>query len=270
MSISNFENFLTYPFKVLSFFKTYSVGRTTLATNWLTNSKAGVAPTTAAVCDNTTTGALNKETDIGLSGFDWRFVSSQINTTSPFMQFLIADRLCATGGLVANTTSTQTTNLPTAPLTRYTDGNNVFAALEVYVNTGSVSTTFTCSYTNQNGTPGQTSKPAVIGGTNAGQSPGKLLMIPLADGDTGVRSVESVTLAGDTTDSGNFGVTLFRVLGFTNPIRDSIHSANVYNAILGGGCHLEPILPGACLMTINNGLSRSVVVVCGNLNIITE
>jgi len=216
---------------------------------WIAAANAGATPSTASVCDNTTTGALNKETSVGVASYDWR-LNSITCQNSVDNQFVFFDRLSHQGGLSTTTTSTQTTNLPTAALTRYTNGNNVHAALEFYTtNSGGVATTATISYTNQNGTSAKTSKPVSFGG----QLPGRLLIVPLDDGDTGVRSVESVTLAADTTVSSNFGVTLIRILGMTQPSLkyDGIYGANSYNAIIGGGCHFEPILPGACLQFLN-------------------
>ncbi|RTK96146.1 MAG: hypothetical protein EKK64_04915 [Neisseriaceae bacterium] len=185
-----------------------------------------------------------------MSSYDWRLNSvtyqSILNS-----QLMIFDRLSHQGGLSTTTTSPQTTNLPTAALTRYTNGHNVMAALEFYTtNSGGVATTATISYTNQDGTSGKTSKPVSFGGGLTG----RLLIVPLDDGDTGVRSVESVTIAADTTVSSNFGVTLLRFVGMTQPTQkhDGFYGANAYNAIIGGGCHFEPILPGACLQLLNN------------------
>jgi hypothetical protein len=255
MAISNINDYISnsnYQ-HMLTFHKAYGVARQFLGTTWQSLPNAGSAPSTASTCSNTTTGALNRETPIGLSSYDWRLTSLQI--TSPADgHFLLVDRLSHQGGLVANTTSTQTTNLPTAALTRYTNGNNVMAGIEIFTSLGSTATTATVSYTNQNGTSGKTSKPFVIGGASY-LDVNRILFIPLDDGDTGVRSVESVTLAADTTTAGSFGVFLFKVLAMANPSKDAIYSANTYNALLGGACHFEPILPGACLMLVNNGQS---------------
>ncbi|RTK96145.1 MAG: hypothetical protein EKK64_04910 [Neisseriaceae bacterium] len=254
MAISNINNYISNneQFK-LTFYKAYGVARTLLGTTWKSLPNAGSTPSTAVTCDNTTIGALNKETSIGVSSYDWRLTSVQL-TSSADSQLLLIDRLSHQGGLVANTTSPQTTNLPTAALTRYTNGHNVMAGVEILATLGSTVTTATVSYTNQNGTSGKTSKPFVIGGTNYFEL-NRILFIPLDDGDTGVRSVESVTLAADTTTAGNFGIFLFKVLAMANPTKDARYSANTYNALLGGACHFEPILPGACLMLINNGQS---------------
>ena len=221
------------------------------STAWTANANAATIPTTATICDNTTVGALNRETLIGLSNYDWRLNSITSQNQTVGTNFFLIDRLSHNGGLSCTSTSTQTTNLPTAALTRYTNGNNVFIGFEMYGSiVGAVATTITCSYTNQNGTPGQTSKPVLFG-------PGRIVLASLQDGDTGVRSVESVTLAGNTTlASTSFGITLFRVLGMTQPFDyyQGFYGANSYNAIIGGCCHFEPILPGACLQVLSTGI----------------
>lgn len=125
---------------------------------------------------------------------------------------LIVDRLSHQGSLSGTTTGAQTTNLPTAALTRYTSGEGVHAALTIWNALGTNTTTVTASYTNQAGTSGQTT-PAIAftSGTGNG-APGMLHPLPLQEGDTGVRSVESVTLSGSTGSAGNFGVVLYKPL----------------------------------------------------------
>lgn len=124
---------------------------------------------------------------------------------------ILADILNVSGGLDGTIITAQTTNLPTAALTRYTSGEGVMAGIIVYTIIGTTATTFTVSYTNQAGTSGRTSTATAIGGTNF-REVNVLLPIPLAAGDTGIRSVESVTLAGTTGTIGNFGVCLFKPL----------------------------------------------------------
>ena len=264
MAISSLDDLKdSYEFK-MNFQKSPSVARGFLGTTWTSAAKPGAAPSTPTTCDNTTIGAMNKETPIGSTDSDWRLNSVTSNMGGGLStQYLILDRLSHSGGLATNTTSPQTTNLPTAALTRYTNGYNVFIFLEFYASTaGSTVTTATVSYTNQDGTPGRTSKPAVIGAsTFGGSETGRFLMIPFQDGDTGIRSVESVTLDADTGAAGNFGITLFKIVAMTGPVRDYLYSSNFYHAILGGAGHLEPILPGACLSLVNNGQSSS-----GSLN----
>jgi hypothetical protein len=117
---------------------------------------------------------------------------------------MVYDRLVHTSGLSGTTITAQTVN--TTALTRYTDGAGVEAWLEWYTATGNTSRTATVSYTNQSGTAGR-SGTCVIPGSCAARTMVKML---LQSGDTGVRSVESVTLSASTGTAGDFGVTLLK------------------------------------------------------------
>jgi hypothetical protein len=162
---------------------------------------------------------------------------------------IIADRLVHTDGLSGTVATAQTTNLPTTPLTRYTNGVGVLAAIEIYGALGTTATTFTCSYTNSAGTAGRTSPAYPVGSTTYNQV-GRFLIMPMQAGDVGVKSVESVTLALSTGTAGNFGVTLFK------PLASYFYSftfaeAPVYqDALLSGGGQLPEAVDNACLWFI--------------------
>lgn len=107
----------------------------------------------------------------------------------------------------------------TVTLPRYTDGEGVqMMAVTTGLRTGGQS--FSVKYTNQDGVTGKVS-PTVI--QNAAAFIGSITnsdraiigsaswMIPLADGDTGVRAVESVTMNG--VDVGLFSIILVKPLG---------------------------------------------------------
>ena len=180
---------------------------------WTQAPGGGSTPSTSAALDNTTTGALFRF--VNASSDALYCVSESLSTTvaeSSSMEagtFLLMDRLVHQGGLDATLTSAQTTNLPTAALpSRATGGQGVMAFLEVYALIGTTSTTVTVSYTNQAGTAGRTSIDIGFGANTPGRGAGTLFPISLMDGDTGVRSVESVTLAATTGTAGNFGVVL--------------------------------------------------------------
>ena len=133
--------------------------------------------------------------------------------------YIFVDRLCHHGGLNATSVTVQTTNLPTAPLPRYTDGTNIFMGLEIYTQIGSTITTVSATYTNELGVSGRESGPVVIGGTG-NREVGRLIILPYQAGDKGVRSVESVTMIGTTGTAGNMGITLFKPL-FYIPINNT-------------------------------------------------
>jgi hypothetical protein len=101
--------------------------------------------------------------------------------------------------------------LPTAALTRHTSGEGVFIGLVLYATVGTTGTTVTVRYTNQAGTANRVSTATTFGATGF-REVGRILMIPLQDGDTGVRSVEGVTVLATTATAGNFGVCLFKPL----------------------------------------------------------
>lgn len=204
-------------------------------------------PSTAVAPDNTTTGALKKSN--GGSGRQYITNGAHRHTSGTdykSKRLLIIDRLSHQGGLVANITTLQTTNLATAALTRYTSGVGVMAAIEVYSQLGGVATRFDVTYTNSAGTGSR------VGVYNAvaGELPlsGLFLPIGLVTGDLGVKSVESVQLSADTGTAGNFGVTLFKVLGFV-----TVPAASGDWDILSNAMWNEEILDDACLQIVSWG-----------------
>jgi hypothetical protein len=124
---------------------------------------------------------------------------------------MVVDILNMSGGLDGTSTAAQTTNLPTAALTRYTNGVGVHAALVMHTAVGATATTVTCSYTNSDGTSGRTTTASIFGGSTY-NAVGMMLRLPLQAGDIGMRSIESVTLAASTGTIGNFGVVMYKPL----------------------------------------------------------
>ena len=159
--------------------------------------------------------------------------------------FVLYDRLSHTGGLVGNVTTEQTTNLPTAALPRYTDGKDVLAFLEVYTAISTVNTTATIKYTNQDGVANRVSKPIVVA-TNNNSNAGSFTAFPLQNGDTGVRSVESFTMAGVSVAAGNMGITLCKKVAHLPVDTGSYVERQAYRQTWSYGGIVE-ILPGACL-----------------------
>ncbi len=157
---------------------------------WTSAPLGGTAPTTAVAPTKTSPAAGAypfqewQNSGAGLLNF---IVGGTLGSISPGV-WLLCDRLSHQGGLSAVTTGAQTTNLPTAALTRYTDGEGVMLGLTVYTQIGATGTTITASYTNQAGTAGQTTPAVVFGGTGFREA-GRMILLPLASGDTGVRAV---------------------------------------------------------------------------------
>lgn len=208
----------------------------------------GAVPTTAVAPTRATTGALAQQNSSGVLRY------GQVTKTIGFTggnggngTWIMADRLSHQGGLSGTSVATQTTNLPTAALTRYTSGVGVMAALEIYTAIGTAATTVTCSYTNEAGTAGRTSIATAWGGTTD-SAQGEMTPIPLQSGDAGVRAVASVTAAASTTVVGNFGVTLYKPLVAVPALMLARCEQDV---VIGMNGVIPQIITDACLFWIS-------------------
>lgn len=125
----------------------------------------------------------------------------------------LCDRLWHSGGYSATTTTAQTVNSPTWPardIAGSTNGDGVMITFEVQAALGSPpSASVAISYTNQAGTSGRTGT-IVVPSTISG-SVTNTYFFGLQSGDTGVQSVQSVTL-GSSLTSGTWGLAAVRVL----------------------------------------------------------
>lgn len=218
--------------------------------DWLVTPFAGTAPTTAAVPSRTIAGAIG-QSNAASSAVNLRLRRLAMARSNPGMMVL-CDRLSHQGGLSGITTGAQTTNLPTAALTRYTDGEGVMAALEIYTQIGATSTTVTASYTNQAGTAGRTTQATPWGNTGFREA-SRFVILPLQQGDTGVRAVASVTNAATTGTAGAFGVTLFKPL-LVVPVSGAFQDMD---AMLGLACQNLRILDDACLFWLHMSTTTS-------------
>ena len=209
------------------------------------NPGSGATPPTGAgaALTNATPGAIPyTNPGAGLTGYLGRFfaVGTSIATV------MLYDRLVTTSGLSGVLTTAQTVN--SAALTRYTSGAGVQAWLEFYGATGATPTTASISYTNQAGTAGQIGSAPI----SASLLVGTLIPITLAAGDTGVQSVQSVTLAASTGTAGNFGVTLGYVLAWA-PVPRTAFELQLDYADLG----LPQIQNSACLALADLGMASA-------------
>lgn len=257
MSINTYDSFKTKrdaPYQRITGTKlwpTTGAGTTgRLRSNWLTTPFAGVAPSTAVVPTNALAGAMNGPSGILNSSGVQRLLRVRFAANSPFTEsaegtLFLVDRVSHQGGLSGTVATAQTTNLPTAALTRYTTGVDLWLALEVFTVIGGTATTVTTSYTNQAGTAGQISVASVFGGTGAREA-GLVQPLPLASGDYGVRSVESVTLAASTLTAGNFGVVLMKPL-LMLPFVRGLGDESEWDAVIHLGGNAPEILSSACL-----------------------
>lgn len=162
------------------------------------------APTTAAVPTNATSGALKQTTSAASTK---KRLISIVAVSLVTGSIIVYDRVGHQGGLDGTVTTAQTTNLPTSALTRRTSGVGVEAWAEIYTQIGATGTTATISYTNQAGTSSQTSPAFTFGGTGFREAQ-RILPLPLASGDYGVRAVANCDLVASTATAGAFGITL--------------------------------------------------------------
>lgn len=120
---------------------------------------------------------------------------------------IVYDRLVSVSGVSINSTGTK--NVNSVALPRYTDGVGVEVFLEVTTVTASAAVITMNSYTNQAGTGGQVgaaSRTFPAAATNVDTMIGPM---PLAAGDYGVRSVETISVG--TSGGGSAAVNVILV-----------------------------------------------------------
>lgn len=125
---------------------------------------------------------------------------------------MLCDRLWHNNALSVTTTTAQTVNSaawPARDKNASTNGVGVYIGLEISAATGAGAATPTISYTNDANTSGKTGSMQV---TYAASSiTGTFYPFTLAAGDTGVRSIQSVTL-GVSMTSGSISLVAYRPL----------------------------------------------------------
>jgi hypothetical protein len=237
---------------------------------WQVFQPSPATPTTSIVTDKNSLQSIGPIPAIStgrLTFLGGRFSFNPTSTGGGGAAGIMIDLLNVNGGLNATLTTPQTTNLPTAALTRYTSGEGVMAGIIIYSQIGNGFVTFTVSYTNQAGTSGRISTATQIGQTNFREAR-ILIPIPLQAGDTGVRSIESVTLAGTTGTAGDFGVCLYKplaMISFEDITGQAPLDAVSSNCIIGSLCEIHP---DACLTFIANGTISALAM--GGAVILTE
>ncbi len=260
MALINFDEYVEKlsENRIADFQMSASAGRSQrLAGAWRSFVPAPVIPTTSVV--------LNKNSDVSIAPIPevgagmLTFLGARLNSSFGFGgAVILVDLLNANGGLSGIVTTEQTTNLPTAALTRYTSGEGVMIGVFLHATIGVTATTLSVKYTNSSGVANRISTAITFGGGGVNAA-GTLVLIPLQAGDTGVRSVESITLAGTTGTAGNIGVYLMKFLAMLS--LDSTTSVGVLDAVSTGGiinsfCEIQP---EACIsIAIVNGSAQSI------------
>lgn len=184
-----------------------------IASLWMYDGQpgAGVTPTTAALCDNTTAGGL-LQADPG--GGRQKFLYSAWACGLVAGTLVMYDRMLHIGGLSGTTTTAQNvqTTTPSPALTRYTDGLGNMAWAEIYTIIGTTGTTIKMSYVDQ--ADNTQDSPLVVFGGTAFREVSRAIMLPVAAGDYGIKAVKTVTVTGTTSTAGNFGVTIAHPLAY--------------------------------------------------------
>jgi hypothetical protein len=126
---------------------------------------------------------------------------------------ILADRLWHNGGYTITSTSAQNSTTPTWPardVAGSTNGDGVLLACEISADTGAGTPTITVGYTNQSGTASR-SATNIVATESAGTTTNFFYPIGLQAGDTGVQSLQSVTLSASWV-SGTMNMVAYREL----------------------------------------------------------
>lgn len=178
----------------------------------------GAIPTSAAVCDNTLTGALQFTQQTSPATSYIALLEGLCSNAGTTLE--IHDRLMHMGGLSGTVTTAQNAlvdldaNLSTSNLAaRIGDSNysDVTWWLEWYTDTGATNTSVTVNVTYNDGSSGNLTATGNIGTTRRASFMFPLnSLIPSASSGLYIRDVNTVTLSASTGTAGSFGVTATR------------------------------------------------------------
>lgn len=174
----------------------------------------GAAP--GAILNNNTTGAIkllgvgNSSTDVYCYGF-----KGTINAAAVYRgQAILEDILYGVSGLSLLTAATTTITGTTITRHTTTGGNLYLECTNATTGTLTVNPVITVSYTNQAGTSGRTARFYDIGGqervSSSCNTVGRRMLATLQQGDTGVKSIESLTVVTASTGwtAGNWALVI--------------------------------------------------------------
>ena len=176
---------------------------------------------------------------------------------------LLFDCLWVNSGLSITTTTAQAITTPTLPardINGTTNGEGCMIAIlcTAAVGLAAVASNATVSYTNSKGVAGRTATLSAIVGSQAPATPviGTLIWFNLAAGDSGVKSIEGITL-GTSWVSGTISLMITRdiaTIGTTIPnvtAQKSIGSPGI--RLYNGTCLLHGVLTSATTATFFSG-----------------
>lgn len=161
------------------------------------------------------------------------------------------DRAWACSGFATNVTTLQSVTTPgDAGGGRYSTFDGIELWLEVYTAPGATGATWTVIYTNMSDVGGRTA--TYTHPANA-ESVGQMMPLALQNGDTGVRSVQSLQCSVSSGTAGSIGITLLKKIAAI-PLRTDGATLDAF------GLGLERVPDDACLAmqvgcsTTNTGL----------------
>ena len=154
-------------------------------------------------------------------------------TANTVGRLLLLDRLWHNSGIVVTTTTAQTINSATWPARdrlETINGNNIFVAIEVRTATTNASaiTNTVMSYTNTGGTASQI---ATVQSFPATAVAGTFVPFQLAAGDTGIKSIQTITL-GTSYVGGAIHLVAYRILADLDLA--IVYAGNSFGVIGGG------------------------------------
>ena len=139
------------------------------------------------------------------------------------------------------------------------NGTGLEIWIECYTATGATASNITVQYTNSDSVAGR----STVSTAHIPSMPAnRMYRVPLQAGDTGVKSIQSVTLSG-TTGAGSFGVTLLRKIAVTGSAVTNIPVVSDF-AALG----LPLVQNGTALNVIHQGATTSSGIILGVLTFI--
>lgn len=209
------------------------------------SSKAPTPPSgSGESCDRTTVGAFFFEpVGTGRSLYLSKFMFAPNQAIGAYL----LDRLVHTSGLSGTVITPQTVNSALLP-TRSGEGHGTELWVEFYVTTGATARTLTITYTNSMGVTGRTAVVTVPASCRQTCT----IRAPLASGDRGVKSVQTVQLNATTGTAGNFGIVIAKRIA-------TIDNAVAFSMVQLGPIELQlPIVDNdSCLYLITNAATTT-------------
>jgi hypothetical protein len=173
------------------------------------------------------------------------------------------DVLWVNTGLTVTTTTAQSITTPTLPardINGTTNGEGCMIALLCTSASGlaAIASNATVTYTNSAGTGSRTATLTAIVGSQAPATPviGTLIWFNLAAGDTGVRSIEAITL-GTTWVSGTISLMITRDIATIGTTIPNVNAQKIIGTpgirLYNGTCMLHSVLTSATTATFFSG-----------------